>query len=130
VGILRAILVFIKPAFGPVGTAIAGAGSPVPSGTFERDVFGAVRSTLPAMDTPAVIAAFQGHLTFVGKSPVQFDFFTDSRFVFANGLSDGGLGRTIHNAGKYDPPFFQCQVRKRIRITHNNTCLSNGCQAS
>jgi len=91
VGILWAILVFIKPAFGPVRTAVAGTRGSVSSGTFERDVFGAVRSTLPAMDTPAVITAFQGHLTFVGKSPVQPDFFTDSRFVFADGFGDGGF---------------------------------------
>jgi len=91
VGIFGAILVFIKTAFGPVGTAVAGTGSPVPPGTLERGVFGAFRGALPAINTSAVIVTFQGHLTFVGKSPVEPDFFTDSGFVFADGLCDGGL---------------------------------------
>ncbi len=62
---------------------------------------------MSAINTPAVIVAFQRHLTFVGKSAVQPDLFADSGFVFADGLCDGGLGRTIHDTGKYDPPFFQ-----------------------
>ncbi len=90
-GVLRAVLVFIKTTFRPVGTAVAGAGRPVSSGTLERGVFGAVRRALSAMDTPAVIAAFERHLTFVGKSTAEPDFFTDSGFVFADGLCDGGL---------------------------------------
>jgi len=89
--VFGAILVFIKTAFGPVGTAIAGTGGPVSSGTLKRGVFRAIQSALPAIDTPAVVRALQGHLTFVSKSPVESDFFADSGVVFANSLCGGSL---------------------------------------
>jgi len=108
--VFGAILVFIKAAFRPVGTAVAGTGSPVSPGTLKRDVFGAVQRAQSAMDTLAVIIAFQRHFTFVCKRAVEPDLFTDSGFVFADGLCDGGLRRAIDDAGKYDPPFLQCQM--------------------
>jgi len=91
VGVFRTILIFIKTAFRPVGTAVAGARSAVSPRTLERGVFGAFQGALSAINTPAIIVTFQRHLTFVGKSTVQFDFFPDSGFVFADGLCNGGL---------------------------------------
>lgn len=49
---------------------------------------------------------FQRHLTFVGKTPVEFDFLADSGLVFADSLSNGSLGGTIDDTGKDDPSFF------------------------
>jgi len=69
-GIFRAILVFIKTAFRPAGTAVAGTRSAISSGALERSVFRAVQGAPSAIDTFAVIIAFKGHVTFVGKSPV------------------------------------------------------------
>jgi hypothetical protein len=91
VGIFWAVLVFIKTTFGPVGTAVTGARSSVSSGTLERAVFRAVRSALSAINTLTVIIAFQRHLTFVGKRPVELDFFADGGFVFADGHCNGGF---------------------------------------
>ena len=66
----------------------------------------AVRSTLSFKGAFAVMITFQRHLTFVGKTPVEFDFLADSGLVFADSLSNGSLGGTIDDTGKDDPSFF------------------------
>ena len=38
--------------------------------------------------------------------PVCFDLLTNSGFVLADGLSDGGFGRAIGDTGKDDAAFF------------------------
>ena len=111
-GFFGAVLVFIKTAFRPVRTSVAGARGTVSSGTFEGDVLGTVRRTEPAMDALAIIGAFKGQLTFMGKGPVKPDLLADSRFVLTDRLSDSGLGGAVGNTGKDDAPFFQSQMGK------------------
>ena len=107
VGSFRGVLVFIKAAFGPVGTAVAGAGRPVSAGTFERDIFRAVRGALSAMNTFAVIGAFQRQFTFVCKGPVETDFLADGGFIFADGQRNSSFGRTVGNTRKDDTSFLK-----------------------
>ncbi|EET58776.1 hypothetical protein BRYFOR_09235 [Marvinbryantia formatexigens DSM 14469] len=57
-GIFRTVLVFIKTAVRPVGTAIAGTGRAVASGTMERSVVRAVRGTLASKHTFFIMTAF------------------------------------------------------------------------
>ena len=51
------------------------------------------------------MSALQGHLTLMGKSPVKFDLFANSRLILADGLGDGGFCGAVRNAGENDPPF-------------------------
>lgn len=104
-GTFRRILIFAEMAAAPIGTAVAGTGGTVSSGAAEGGVFGAVRGAIAFKDTFAVVGAFQRHLAFVGKDPMELNFLTDSGFVFPNGLGDGGLGGTVGNTGEDDTPF-------------------------
>ena len=115
-GIFRAVLVFVKTATGPAGAAIAGAGRAVTSGTVEGAVLRTVRGALAVKNTFTVVIAFQGHLTFMGKGPVESDLFTDSRLVFTDGLCNGRFSGTIDDAGKDDTSFIQSEMGKSIRI--------------
>lgn len=76
-------------------------------GAAEGFVLRAVRGALTAKGTFAVVVAFQRHLTFVGKGPVEFDFFADSGLVLTYGLGDDSLSGVIGDFGKYDSSFFQ-----------------------
>ena len=106
-GLFRTVLVFIKTAAGPVGTAIAGARRAVASGAVERTILRAVRCTLAAINTFFIVIALQRHLTLMGKSPVKFDLFANSRLIFADSLGDGCFRGTVHNTGENDTPFLQ-----------------------
>lgn len=43
----------------------------------------------------------------MGKSPVKFDLFANSRLIFADSLGDGCFRGTVHNTGENDTPFLQ-----------------------
>ena len=49
---------------------------------------------------------------------MELDFFADRGLVLSDGLGDSGFGRSVGNAGKDDASFLQCQVGKRIRVSH------------
>ena len=49
--------------------------------------------------------ALQRHLTFMGKSPVKFELFANSRLILADGLCDGGFRGAVRNASENDTPF-------------------------
>ena len=110
VRIFRAVAELVEAAARPVGTAVAGARRAITSGAAERRVFGAVRSALAAMNTFAIMVAFERHLTLMGKGAMEADLFGDGRSIFTDGLGDGRLGRAIGDTGKDDPAFFQGQV--------------------
>ena len=61
---------------------------------------------MPAMDTPAVVVAFERHASFMGKQPVEPDLLADSRFILSDGLGDSGLGGTVGYPCKDYPSFF------------------------
>lgn len=90
----------------------------VTPGAAEGHIFRVVGGTLAAKGTFAVAAAFQRHLTFMGKSPVEFDFFADRRFIFANRMCNSGFCGTVGDSGKDDPSFFKSQMGKSICIVH------------
>ena len=128
-GIFGDVLVFVKTAAGPAGTAVAGARGTVTPGTAEGAVVGTVRDTLAAKDAFAVVIAFKRHVTLMSEFPVKLDFFADGGLVLSDGLGDRGFGRTIGNAGKDDASFLQGQMCKRIRVSHRGyTSLSGSCQ--
>ena len=106
-GILGAISEFVKVAFCPAGTAIAGAGRTVSAGTFKGNIFRAVRGTVSAVDTFAVVIAFQRHPALMRESSMKFDFFSDGRFIFSNRLSNGSFRRAVGNAGKDNASFLE-----------------------
>ena len=106
VSLFRGILVFVKPAVSPVGASIAGAGGTVAPGAAERNIFGTVRSTLAFEGAFTVGGAFEREAALVCEFPVCFDLLTNSGFVLADGLSDGGFGRAIGDAGEDDAAFF------------------------
>ena len=106
-GLFRAVLVFIKMAAGPVGTAIAGARRAVASGAMERTILRTVRCTLAAINTFFIMIALQGHLTLMGKSSVKLDLLANGGLILADGLCDGGFGGTVCNADENDTPFLQ-----------------------
>ena len=106
-GLFRAVLVFIKMAAGPVGTAIAGARGAVASGAMERTVLGTVRCTLASINTFFIVIAFQGHLTLIGKSSVKPDLLANGGLILADGLCDSGFGGAVGNTGENDTPFLQ-----------------------
>lgn len=110
VRIFRGVAELVEAAARPVGTAVAGTRRAVTSGAAERRVFGAVRSALAAMNTFAIMVAFERHLTLMGKGAMEADLFGDGRSIFTDGLGDGRLGRAIGDTGKDDPAFFQGQV--------------------
>ena len=110
VRIFRGVAELVEAAARPAGTAVAGTGRAVTSGAAERRVFGAVRSALAAMNTFAIMVAFERHLTLMGKGAMEADLFGDGRSIFTDGLGDGRLGRAIGDTGKDDPAFFQGQV--------------------
>ena len=89
----------------PVGTAIAGTGSAVTSGAVEGRILRAVQGTLTLKRTFAVIIAFERHLAFMSKGPVEFDFFAHRGFVFSNGLCNGGFGGAVDDSGKDNTSF-------------------------
>ena len=49
--------------------------------------------------------ALERHLTLMSKRSVEFNLFANSRFIFANGLSDGSFCGAISNTGENDTPF-------------------------
>ena len=101
---------------GPAGAAIAGAGGAVAPGAVEGAVLRTVRGTLAVKGAFAVVAAFQGHLTFMGKRAAESDFLADSGFIFADSLCNSCFCRTIDDSGKDDASFFESQMGKSIRI--------------
>lgn len=117
-GIFGDVLVFVKTAAGPAGTAVAGARGTVTPGTAEGAVVGAVRDALASKDAFAVVVAFQWHFTLMSEFPAELDFFADRGLVLSDGLGDCGFGRTVGNAGKDDASFLQGQMSKRIRVSH------------
>lgn len=107
VGVFRDVLVFVKPALVPVGTAVAGAGRAITAGTAEGTVAGAVRNAQASKDTFTVVIALKGHLAFMGQPTMKLDFFTDCRLVLADRLCNGGFGRAVGDAGEDDASFLQ-----------------------
>ena len=107
VGILRAVLIFVETAAWPVRASIAGTGRTVPSGTAEREILRTVGSTMPAKDTGAIVCAFKRKPALMSKLSVEFDFFSDGRFILSDDSGDGGFRRAIGNAGKNDATFLQ-----------------------
>lgn len=106
-GLFWTLLVFIKTASGPVGTAIAGARGAVASGTMERTVLRTVRCTLAAVNTFFIMIALQRHFTLMSKGSVKLNLLADSGFILADGLCDGSFRGTIRNTGENDTPFLQ-----------------------
>ena len=90
-----------------LGAAIAGTGRTVPSGTAEREILRTVGSTMPAKDTGAIVCAFKRKPALMSKLSVEFDFFSDGRFILSDDSGDGGFRRAIGNAGKNDATFLQ-----------------------
>lgn len=43
----------------------------------------------------------------MSESPVKFDFFANSRLIFADSLGDGSFRGTVRNTGENDAPFLQ-----------------------
>lgn len=105
--LFRRVLVFIKTAAGPVGTAIAGTRGTVASGAMERTVLGTVRCTLASINTFFIVIAFQRHLTLIGKSSVKPDLLANGGLILADGLCDSGFGGAVGNTGENDTPFLQ-----------------------
>lgn len=116
--LFRGIGVLVEAAAAPAGTAIAGAGGAVPSGTTEGNVVGTVGSTLAPMDTFAISITFEREAAFVGKDSVKFDLFANSGLVLANGLCNGSFCGTVGDASQDDTAFLQGKVGKGIIITH------------
>ena len=128
-GVLRDVLVFVKTAARPAGTAVAGTRRTVTPGTAEGAVVGTVREALAVKDAFAVVVAFKRHLALMSEFPVKLDFFADGGLVLSDGLGDRGFGRTIGNAGKDDASILEGQMSKRIRVSHRGyTSLSGSCQ--
>jgi len=96
---LGGIGVFIKPAAGPVAASVAGTWGTIPSGTAERDVFRTIKGTFSAVDAAPVIRTFQGHLTFMGKGPVQFDLLADGGLILSDSPGNGGFRGAICDPG-------------------------------
>ena len=71
----------------------------------ERAVLWAVRSTQTSINTFFIMIALERHLTLMSKRSVEFNLFANSRFIFANGLSDGSFCGAISNTGENDTPF-------------------------
>ena len=84
----------------------------------ERGVFRTVRGTMTLKGAFAVIITFKGHLTFVGKGSMEFDFLADSGLVFADCLGNGSFSGTVGDSSKDDSSFLQSQMRKSICIVH------------
>ena len=42
----------------------------------------------------------------MGKDTMEFDFFSNRGFVFADGLSNGSFSGVVGNTSKNDSPFF------------------------
>ena len=101
------ILILIKAAAGPVGTAVAGAGRTVTSGAAERTVFRTVRRTLTVENTFSVMITFQRHLAFMRKGSMPFDFLANGRLIFADGLGNSGFCGAINDTGENDTSFIQ-----------------------
>ena len=57
----------------------------------ERTVLGADRGTLTVKGAFAVVIAFQRHLAFMGKIPVELNLFANGRLILTNDLSDGSF---------------------------------------
>ena len=56
-----------------VGTAVAGSGAPVPSGTAEGGIVRAGGLAVPAVLAMPVVAALQRHMTLVCHNPMKLD---------------------------------------------------------
>ena len=104
-GVFRRVLILVKTSFRPAGATVTGAGGPVSSGTFKRNILRALQRAFSAKDTFTVIVTLQRHVAFVCQGPVETNFLTNGRFIFPNRPSDGGFGRPIGNAGKNDMSF-------------------------
>lgn len=90
--IFRGILVFIEAAAAPVRAAIAGSGRTIPSRAAEGSVLRAIDGAVTFKYAFSIAAAFKRHFAFVGKGPVELDFFTNGGFIFTDGPSDSGFG--------------------------------------
>ena len=77
------------------------------SGTAEREILWTVGRTMPAKDTGAIVCAFKRKSALVGKLSVEFDFFSDSRFILSDDSGEDGFRGAIGNAGKNDATFLQ-----------------------
>ena len=105
--LFRTVLVFIKTAAGPVGTAVAGTRGAVTPGAMERRVLRTVRCTLATINTFFIMIAFQRHLALIGKGSMKFDLFANGGLVLADGLCDGSFRGSVCNTGENDTPFLQ-----------------------
>ncbi len=103
--IFGGVLVFVKSAVGPVGTAIAGTRGAVASGAAERGILGAVRRTMSLEVTLTVVGAFKRKAALMRKFPVSLDFLANGGLVLANGESDSSFSRAIGDTGKDDASF-------------------------
>ena len=103
--VFRAVLEFIKSATRPMGATITSTRRAIAPGATERAVFRAIECAVTTKGTFTVVITFQRHFTFMCKHTMQFDFFSNRGFVFADSLGDGSLGGIVSNTSKNDSPF-------------------------
>jgi hypothetical protein len=61
-----------------VGTAVAGSGASVPSGTVEGIIIRAGGFAVPAVLAMPVVVTLQSHMALVSQNPMKLDFLSDS----------------------------------------------------